>query len=73
MIDALTWAVTERRKEEAWTTDTEMLAVLVELTYQVLSALGQLGGSRPLGPFRITRPWDAAPQVMGFGEFARRL
>jgi hypothetical protein len=79
MLEALTNAVNDKRKEEAeaWTTERELLATTVELLHSlIVITLRAHGAKEHIKPFRVPRPYDEqepADDAVSFGAFAKQL
>ena len=79
MLEALTNAVNDKRKEEgeAWTTERELLATTVELLHSLIVITLRAHGAKDHIPaFKIPRPYDEPEPVsdaVGFGSFAKQL
>jgi len=64
LFDATAQAVTEKGERRAWTQETELLAVIAELTHSHLGATIRAHSKNApnIDPLRIPRPWDDKAQ-----------
>jgi hypothetical protein len=81
MLEALSDAVIEKKKEEAegWSMERELLALQAELVHSLLLVTLRVHGAKSVGePLHIPRPWESDIEVpskpsVSFGQFASNL